>query len=98
MEISREEQFAPTLTGLGTGRPAIFAPNPTASRHGLCTRPDACASTDGTTTVGAYVFDTVEVSSRCRYRGGFRYDRYDTEFRSLDAAGLHDHRSRRPTA
>jgi catecholate siderophore receptor len=88
VEISHEEQFAPTLTGLGTRAPAdIYRPNPLDTVTGYAPARTLAESTGGTTTVGAYVFDTVEVSSRVQVSGGFRYDRYNTAFRAVDAAG-----------
>ena len=99
--FTHEEQFAPTLTGLGTRAPVdIYQPNPLRPGHGLRAGAHAGATArGGTTTVGAYAFDTVEVSSRVQVSGGFRWDSYDTEFRAVDAAGAHDRRSsRRPTA
>jgi catecholate siderophore receptor len=88
VEITREEQFAPTLAGLGTRNPVdIFNPNPNEPIAGFAPVRTLAESTGGTTTVGAYAFDTVEVSSRVQLSGGFRYDRYSTEFRAVDAAG-----------
>jgi catecholate siderophore receptor len=88
VEITREDQFAPTLTGLGTRNPVdIFNPDPNEPIAGFAPARTLAESTGGTTTVGAYAFDTVEVSSRVQVSGGFRYDRYSTEFRAVDATG-----------
>jgi len=89
VEITHEEQFAPTLTGLGTRTPVnIFQPNPHDPVTGFAPARTLAESAGGTTTVGAYVFDTVEVSSRVQVAGGFRYDRYSTDFRAVDATGV----------
>ena len=45
-------------------------------------------STGETTTVGAYLFDTVELSSRVQVSGGIRWDKYDTDSRATDVAGV----------
>ena len=89
VEFSHEEQFAPTLTGLGTRNPVnIYAPNPNDPVTGFAPARSLAETDAGTTTIGAYVFDTVEVSSRVQLSGGFRFDRYDTDFLALDAAGV----------
>ena len=65
VEITHEEQFAPTLTGLGTRLPVnIYTPNPNDPVTGYAPARSLAETTGGTTTIGAYVFDTVEVSSR----------------------------------
>lgn len=88
VEITREEQFAPTLTGLGTRAPAdVFRPNPYEAVTGYAPARTLAGSKGETTTVGAYAFDTVEVSSRMQLSGGIRLDRYDTAFRATDATG-----------
>ena len=89
VEITHEEQFAPTLIGLGTRDPVnIYAPNPNDPVTGYAPARTSGGDQRGTTTIGAYVFDTVEVSSRVQLSGGFRYDRYDTDFQALDATGV----------
>jgi len=89
VEITRETQFAPTLTGLGTRAPAdIFQPNPYEAVTGYAPARTLAVSEGETTTVGAYAFDTVEVSSRVQLSGGIRWDHYDTESRATDVAGV----------
>jgi|SRR5688572_8046187 catecholate siderophore receptor len=89
IEVTHEQQFAPTLTGLGTRAPVdIFSPNPHDVVTGYAPARSLAESTGTTTTVGAYAFDTVEVSSRVQVSGGLRWDRYRTDFSALDAAGL----------
>jgi catecholate siderophore receptor len=89
VEIAREEQFAPTLTGLGTRAPVnVFSPNPNdvVSDYGPAR---AVASTDGnSTTVAVYAFDSVELNQRWQVSGGFRWERYETEFESIAATGV----------
>jgi catecholate siderophore receptor len=88
VEVAREEQFAPTLTGIGTRAPVnIFSPNPNDVVDGFApTR--SVASTDGnTTTVGVYAFDSVELNQRWQVSGGLRWERYETEFESIAANG-----------
>ena len=89
VEITHEEQFAPTLTGLGTRSPvSIYAPNASDPVVGYAPSYTLAESEGNTNTVGFYAFDTVEVSSRVQVAAGIRYDRYDTDFRAVDAAGL----------
>jgi catecholate siderophore receptor len=89
LEITSEEQFAPTLTGFGTRNPVdIFDPRPdepVADYNVVRTG----ASTKGrTSTVALYLFDTVDIGPRWQVSGGLRVERYDTRYRALDATGL----------
>jgi catecholate siderophore receptor len=89
LEITREEQFAPTLTGLGTRSPIdLFSPSHNDPVPGLAPTRTGAETNGGTTTVALYAFDTVDVSSRVQLTGGVRVERYDTEFTSVDAAGV----------
>lgn len=89
VELTRETQYAPALTGLGTRAPVdIFLPNAGDAVVGFAPTPSG-AFTDGRTgTVAAYAFDTVDLSARMQVTGGVRVERYRTTFTSLDAAGL----------
>ena len=91
--------FAPALAGLGTRNPVnIYAPNSSTPVTGYAPVRGLAKTDGGTTTVGAYVFDTVEVSSRVQVSGGLRFDRYDTDFLAVDAAGARPPTCLRPTA
>ena len=88
-DVNLENQFAPGLTGLGTRAPAnIYNPNPFDPVLGYGPARSLVLSEGDTTTVGAFVFDTVDLHARWQVNGGVRVDRYDTDFRSVDAAGL----------
>jgi catecholate siderophore receptor len=92
VEVLREEQFSPTITGFGTRTPAatvsIYSPNPNDPITGLAvTR--TLAQTDGTTnSVALYANDAVEVGQRWLVSGGFRLERYSTGYVAIDATGL----------
>ena len=90
VEIASEQQFAPTLGGLGTRNPpsvSVYTPNhldPVTSYSPART----LAYSDGnTSTVGVYAFDTVELGSRWQLSGGLRWEYYDATFKAVDAAG-----------
>ncbi len=89
VEVLRENQFAPGLTGLGTRAPVdIFAPNPRDPITGFAPS-RTLAETEGTTnSVAAYGNDAVEVGTRWLLSGGFRLERYQTDYRAVDATGL----------
>jgi catecholate siderophore receptor len=89
LEFTQESQFAPTLTGLGTRAPVnIYSPDPNDPVTGFAPTWSG-AFTDGNTgTVSLYFFDTVDFGNRWQVSGGARWERYDTDFLSQDAAGL----------
>jgi catecholate siderophore receptor len=89
LELASEQQVAPTLGGLGTRNPVdIYMPNPDDTVLGFAPAHTG-ATTDGQTdTVALYGFDTVELGRKWQASGGFRLERYQTDFRSVDAAGL----------
>ncbi len=88
LEITNESQFAPTLTGLGTRNPIdIFNPVSSDSIVGFAPTRSGAFTDGSTTTVSAYAFDTVDIG-KVQLTGGFRVERYDTEFTSVDAAGV----------
>jgi catecholate siderophore receptor len=89
LEFTREEQFAPTLAGLGTRAPVdIFNPNPNDPVAGFAPARTAAFSRGESSTVALYVFDSIELNSRVNVSGGLRWEHYDTRFRSLDAANV----------
>ncbi|HLG54238.1 MAG TPA: TonB-dependent siderophore receptor [Vicinamibacterales bacterium] len=89
LEVTREEQFAPTLTGLGTRAPVdIFRPNPLDPVTGYAPARTNAFSTGRSNTIALYGFDSVELSNRWQLSGGLRWEHYDTEFRAQNAAGV----------
>jgi catecholate siderophore receptor len=88
-DVNFENQFAPGLTGLGTRAPVdIFRPNPFDPVLGYAPARSLALSQGETTTLGLFAFDTVDVHARWQVTGGLRVDRYDTDFKSVDATGL----------
>jgi catecholate siderophore receptor len=88
IEYAREEQFAPTLAGLGTRAPVdIFNPDPDDPVAGFAPVHTGASSTGQSSTVGLYAFDSVELNQRWQISGGLRWEHYDTTFRAVDAAG-----------
>ena len=89
VEVAAEEQFAPALTGLGTRAPVdIFDPNPRDPVIGFSPARSGAFSRGDSSTVAFYGFDSVELSDRWQVSGGLRWEHYDTQFHSKDAAGL----------
>ena len=89
LEVVREAQFAPTLTGVGTRAPvSIYDPNPNDPVTGYAVSRTG-AFTDGQTdTAAIYAFDSLSLGTRVQVNGGLRFEHYDTEFRSVDAANV----------
>ncbi len=84
VEFIDEEQYNPAYVGLGAPIPNanLYQPNRndvlpgyTPVRNGVYTRGE-------TTTVGAYVFDTLSFAERWQATAGFRVDGYRTDFDS----------------
>jgi catecholate siderophore receptor len=89
VEYTFEQQFAPTLTGLGTRAPVnIYSPNPNDPVAGFAPARTAAFSEGSTDTIAFYAFDTVDLTSRWQASGGLRWEYYDTTFQAVDAAGL----------
>jgi catecholate siderophore receptor len=89
VEITSEQQFAPTLTGLGTRAPAdVFHPNPHDPITGYAPARSLAYSDGDSSTFAVYGFDSVELNDRWQVSGGLRWEHYDTDFQSLDAAGV----------
>ena len=89
VEVLHENQFAPTLQGLGTRAPVnIYSPNPSDPITGYAPS-RSLAETDGTTNSAAvYANDAVELGQRWLVSGGFRLERYQTDYRAVDALGV----------
>lgn len=86
VEYAFEEQFSPTLTGLGARAPVnIYAPNPHDPVNGFAPVRTAAFSRGDSKTLAIYGFDSVELSQRWQVSGGLRWERYDTRFRSEGA-------------
>jgi catecholate siderophore receptor len=86
--VSEEEQFAPTLTGLGTRAPVdIFKPNPRDPVLGFAPARSGAFSRGDSSTMAFYGFDSVELNDRWQVSGGVRWEYYDTRFESKDSAG-----------
>jgi catecholate siderophore receptor len=89
VEFSSEEQFAPTLAGLGTRAPVnIFAPNPNDPILDFAPTRTGASSGGETSTAALYAFDSVELNQRWQVSGGVRLERYDTSFNSVAATGV----------
>jgi catecholate siderophore receptor len=89
LEFTREEQFAPALTGLGTRTPTdIYNPSPFDPITGFAPARTG-AFTDGeTSTQAVSFFDAIDLSSTLQLTGGLRLERYDTSYLARDAAGV----------
>jgi catecholate siderophore receptor len=89
LEIARESQFAPALTGVGTRAPVnIYNPNPNDPVTGYAVARTA-AFTDGRTdTAAIWVFDSLSLGPRVQVNGGLRLEHYKTGFRSVDATNV----------
>ena len=89
VEVAHEEQFAPTLTGLGTRAPVnIFSPNPGDVVADFAPTRGVASTTGHSTTVAAYAFDSIELTERWQVSGGLRWERYETKFESIAANGV----------
>ena len=87
LEYTYEQQWAPTLGGVGTRAPAsIYAPNPNDSVAAYNPLRTGAYSRGWTNTISAYAFDTVDFGRKWEATGGLRFERYDTQFRAVDAA------------
>ena len=88
VELSREEQFAPALTGVGTRAPVdLNHPDVFSPVTGMHIVPTGALSEGRTDTAALYAFDAFDISNRLRVSGGVRIEAYDTTSRSVSAAG-----------
>jgi catecholate siderophore receptor len=89
LEVAAEEQFAPTLTGLGTRLPVdILSPNTNDVVTGFAPARSVQQTLGDTTTVALYAFDSIELHDRWQVSGGLRWEHYDTQFESIAATGV----------
>ena len=87
-EVSGEEQYAPTLAGMGTRAPvSIYTPNAEDPIAGYNVQKTLGFSEGRTETAALFLFDTVELSSRWQLSGGIRWERYDTGYRVVGTDG-----------
>jgi catecholate siderophore receptor len=88
LEYMREQQFAPTLTGVGTRAPAdIYNPNPRDPVTGFAVARTGASTRGSSDTIALFAFDTVDVGRHWQLTGGLRWEHYDFAFRAVDAAG-----------
>ncbi|MFJ9452243.1 catecholate siderophore receptor Fiu [Herbaspirillum sp. NPDC101397] len=82
LEFIREKQTSILYTGPTLANANLYAPNPYAPAS-VQVRPSG-ARNDGTTnTIGAYLFDTLELTPAFQLNGGVRLDRYTTDFSGI---------------
>jgi len=87
-EYLYEDQFAPALGGVGTRGPvSIYNPNPNDVIADYAPAHTGAYNKGWTNTVAVYAFDTIELSRRWQLSGGMRWERYTTNFRSVNASG-----------
>jgi catecholate siderophore receptor len=89
LELMREEQSAPTLTGVGTRAPVdLNNPDVFSPVVGMNIAPTGALAEGRTDTAAVYVFDAFDVAPRVRVNGGIRIERYDTLSHSVAATGV----------
>ena len=90
LEFAREAQFAPALGGLGTRAPvSIYSPNPNDPVDRLSRVARTGAFTDGRPTPPRSTPSTrCRSAPRVQVNGGLRFEHYNTEYRSVDAANV----------
>ena len=88
VEISSEEQLAPSLVDVGTRNPvSIYDPNPFDPVMNFRPTRGLAYSRGKTNSVGLYFFDTVELNARWQLNGGLRWEYYDARFEAADLLG-----------
>ena len=87
-EYTNEEQKTYTLTGLGTySGYLLLNQKPTGAPTGYNPTRDPDALSHGETeTLGAYVFDTIEITPKWLLSGGARVDHYKTDYFTVNAS------------
>lgn len=89
VELTREEQRAPGLTGLGTKAPVdIFSPDVNAPVSEFALDRSAAYSDGDVDTAALYASDAVDLFSRWQVSGAVRAERYAATFRSLTTADV----------
>ncbi|HET7220890.1 MAG TPA: TonB-dependent receptor, partial [Vicinamibacterales bacterium] len=89
VELSRETQFAPALTGVGTRAPAdLNHPDVFSPVIGMNILPSGALAEGRTDTAAVYAFDGFDIGPRVRVSGGVRVEAYDTTSHSVSAAGV----------
>jgi catecholate siderophore receptor len=89
LEFTRESQFAPTLSGVGTrGVTDIYRPDVNIPVTGIAIARTAAFSDGQADTVALSVFDAVDIGPRLQVTGGLRAERYDASFLAHDTAGV----------
>jgi len=89
VEYFSEQQFAPTLTGLGTRNAvSIYSPNPYDPIAGFAPARTAAFNRGRSNTIALYGFDTVSVGEKWQLSGGVRWEHYSTNFRVVDASNV----------
>jgi len=88
LEIARENQFSPTLGGVGTRAPIdLNAPDVFSPVVGMNIVPTGALSEGRTDTIALYAFDAFDLGSRVRVNGGIRVENYDTTSHAVAADG-----------
>ncbi|MEB0140012.1 MULTISPECIES: catecholate siderophore receptor Fiu [unclassified Undibacterium] len=83
LELTQEKQNTWGYDGLGSVAAAnLYHPNPADPVSGLNLQRNGVFTRGSTSTVSAYLFDTIEFSPRWQVNGGLRIDRYDTDYSS----------------
>ncbi|WP_050478356.1 catecholate siderophore receptor Fiu [Herbaspirillum rhizosphaerae] len=81
VEFIREKQtavlYAGTLAAANLYAPDAYAP------ASLSVRPSGARNEGTTNTIGAYLFDTLELSPQFQVNGGVRLDRYNTDYNGI---------------
>lgn len=88
VEVLREQQFAPGKQGLGTRGPvSLVSPNPRDPISDYAPGRSLAETAGNTHSVAAYGNDAIEIGTRWLLSGGFRLERYETDYRAVDATG-----------
>lgn len=92
VEITSEKQNTWNYGGLGSTLPAnLYHPNPADPVSGMQRFRNGVNTQGSTSTVSAYLFDTIKFNQQWQLNAGLRVDRYNTEYQasSLSTAASH---------